>query len=158
MRIRIKILEKVFEFFSDEKEPNDMYMRGQFESKWDNIKGNDWFFGLYTFLKVLKKENKNLLDLGKYHYIFLKDTLFTFFHFRNVLLNRNTYKKDFNELNEKVEFVLIEIHEVLYNILSYEDFLKKIEVDEDEEDKISLCDKKLRKIISELIYYYNQQL
>ena len=51
-----------------------------------------------------------------------------------------------------------EIHEVLYNILSYEDFLKKIEVDEDEEDKISLCDKKLRKIISELIYYYNQQL
>lgn len=158
MRIRIKILEKVFEFFSDEKEPNDMYMRGQFESKWDNIKGNDWFFGLYTFLNVLKKENKNLLDLGNNHYIFLKDTLFTFFHFRNVLLNRNNYKKDSNELNKKVEFVLKEIHEVLYNILSYEDFLKKIEVDEDEEDKISLCDKKLRKIISELIYYYNQQL
>jgi len=36
-------------------------------------------------LNVLKKENKNLLDLGKYHYIFLKDTLFTFFHLVKII-------------------------------------------------------------------------
>ena len=124
MSKRIKILEHIFKIF-----PNEQI--GRDKIGWQNNLVNNWFNGLYLFLKIMKKENKNIFLLANNNFEIIKDILFTFCDLRKTLIHKkikneigiNNIKPE--ELHKRVEFILQEINEILSNILSQNDFKRR---------------------------------
>ena len=138
---RIKNIENIFKQFTEQINPKFADERKYY---WENFEYTNWFIGLYYLIKNLKKEKKNLFDLYNNNLIMIKDTLFALCNLRRHLLYRKkeigkimiNIKKE--ELSEKINFLLKEIHDMLYDYLSNEKFIqlfKAIENEEKEEIK-----------------------
>ena len=126
MNKRMKVLEHVFKIY-----PNDINPYDRNKTGWQNYIENNWFFGLYAFLKILKEEKKNLMLLSNNNLTFVKDTIFTLCNFRKILLYQKInfahgiygfLKKE--ELDNKIIFILKEIHDIFFNFLSSNEFIQ----------------------------------
>ena len=84
MNKRVKVLEHVFKLYPKEFDPYNRY-----NTEWQYYIDSNWFFVLYTFLKILKEQKQNLFLLSNNNLAFVKDTVFTLSNFRKVLLYRN---------------------------------------------------------------------
>ena len=139
---KIKILESILQNISEENTLNITFNNG-----WQNNIESNWFFGLYNLLKYLKKNNINLFSLMKKNIAIIYDTIITLCNFRKCLL----YQKIKNESQDKIDFVLNEIHQILYAFISSQNFKfifsKNLE-DETQNEKI------IRENIYDLVKYY----
>ena len=157
---KIKGYEFLINNYPYENEEFDPYKREK--TYWQLSIESNWVFGLYSFLKYLKNEKKNLFFLSNDNSAFIIDTIFTFCNFIKVLL----YPKNKNkiELNEKIEFILKEIHKIFYDFLSSNEFIniftkdiKEINSNNNNEDINEKEILKLGKNIYGLIKYYSKE-
>ena len=161
MNKRVKVLEHVFKIY-----PNDIDPYNRNKTGWQNYIENNWFFGLYAFLKILKDEKKNLMLLSNNNLAFIKDTIFTLCNFRKILLNQKlnfvhgingVLKKE--ELDKKIEFILKEINDIFFNFFASNEFNKifanDMTINEEDLDKREI--RKFGHCIYDLVKYYNQE-
>ena len=161
---RIKILENIFRNFLEEINMDNRDQK-KLILKWQNYSYANWYLGLYTFLKVFKKEKKNIISFLNNNIFFIKDFIFTFFKFNKCLLLQKIHypnvikEKNAKELNEKIELILQGIHEIFINLLSSKEFsniIQNMNADEDTEESEEVND--LFKNIFELIKFYTKVL
>ena len=161
MNKRVKVLEYVFKIY-----PNDIDPYNRNKTGWQNYIENNWFFGLYGFLKILKEGKKNLMLLSNNNLAFIKDTIFTLCNFRKILLNQKlnfvhgingVLKKE--ELDKKIEFILKEINDIFFNFFASNEFNKifanDMTINEEDLDKREI--RKFGHCIYDLVKYYNQE-
>ena len=144
---KIKILESLIQNISKENTLNI-----SLNNEWQNNIESNWFFGLYNLLKYLKKSNKNLFALMNKNIGIIFDTIITLCNFRKCLL----YQKIKNESQDKIDFVLNEIHEILYAFISSQHFkfiLSQKFEDENQNEKIKTI---IEKNVYDLFKYYTK--
>ena len=145
MNKKIKILESLIQGISAENTPFDPYYNG-----WQTYIELNWFFGLHTLLKYLKKSNKNLLFLINKNKSMIYYTIITLCNFRKCLL----YQKLQNEPQDNIDFVLNQIHEILFTFISSQNFKSLFSQEDETENDHS--NKTLRKNIYDLVIYYSK--
>ena len=144
---KIKILLNLFKYISQE---NITYIPDKFG--WQNSPESNWFFGLITFLKIIKKENINIFFLIQKNIVIIYDTIITLCNFRKCLL----YQKIRNETKDKVEFALNEIHQILYNFISSKEFGMLLSQNIEDENNNETIKNKLGINILTLVKYYKK--
>ena len=144
---KLKIIENLIKYSSSNKNIN-MVKNGfcEYFLKKDN------FLNLYTFLKVLKAQNKTIINLAKDNIFFIKETIRVFININDLIKNNKVinYNQD-NKIKIKTEFVLNEIKQFFNDLF------------QDEKNKYCLlqCEidnyPKIFNLLIELALYYNNK-